>query len=86
MNPSSKICSASGPNIFARPSLPVQVLEDHQAAHIFYHLVFFSLTVCVWEPYKLFEGVNAGGESGGAVGVSGLCGGATDHADGPKRR
>ena len=46
---------------------------------------FSLVNVCVWEPYKLFEGVSGGGESGGAVGVSSLVVGDTDRADGPKR-
>ena len=47
---------------------------------------FSLVNFCVWEPYKLFEGVSAdGGESGGAVGVSSLVVGDTDRADGTKR-
>ena len=74
--------------------VPVQFLEDHRAVHRFYRQVlfilhsffFFSLgNVCVWEPYKLFEGVNFG-ESGGAVDGSGLGAGDTDCADCPKRK
>ena len=52
---------------------------------IFYF--FFSLVnVCVWEPDKLFESVNASGVSGGGVGVSDLGAGDTDRADDPKRK
>ena len=45
----------------------VQALEDHHAVHRFYHQVLFVpylfispyslVNVCVWEPYKLFSGV-----------------------------
>ena len=46
----------------------------------------FSLVdVCVSEPYKLFECVNASGENGGAIGVNGLGADDTDRAGGPKR-
>ena len=75
--------------------LPVQVSEDHWAVHRFCYQVlfvlhffissFFLINLFVWEPYKLFEGVNVGDEIGGAVDVSGLRAGDTNHADGPKR-
>ena len=61
--------------------LPIEVLEDHQAVHRFYHQVLFVMlflfllflvNVCVWVPYKIFEGVNASGESGGALGIRGI--------------
>ena len=48
------------------------------------YCIFFSfslINVCVWEPYIIFEGVNAGAESGGVVGVSGLGAGDADRAD-----
>ena len=57
---------------------------------LFLYCIFISclslVNECVWEPYKLFEGVNASGESCGAVGVSGLGAGDTDCADRPKRK
>ena len=75
--------------------LPVQVLKDNGAVHRFYHQVLFVLlfissfplvVVCLWEPYKLFDGVNASGENGGLAGVIGLGAGDTDCTDGPKRK
>ena len=75
--------------------LPVQVLDYHRAVHRFccqflfvlhFFVSCFSLiNLFVWEPYKSFEGVNAGDESGGAVGVSALGAGDTERADGLKR-
>ena len=34
--------------------------------------LLFLVNVCVWVPYKIFEGVNASGESGGALGIRGI--------------
>ena len=94
-NSSSKIPSASGPNIFAGPSPSSSFGESLGSSQIllpssFYTAFFVSsfslVNVCVWEPYKLFEGVNAVGESGSAVGVIDLGAGDTDHADAPKRK
>ena len=82
MNPSSKISSASGPNIFARPSPSSSFGGSSTSSYIlllssfcnaFFISSFSLVNVYVCEPYKLFEGVNAGGgESGGADGAGGM--------------
>ena len=54
--------------------------------YAFFISSFPLVVVCLWEPYKLFDGVNATGENGGVVGVSGLGAGDTDRTDGPKRK
>ena len=82
LNPSSKISSASGPNIFARPSPSSSFGGSSTSSYIlllssfcnaFFISSFSLVNVYVCEPYKLFEGVNAGGgESGGADGAGGM--------------